>query len=197
MTEMSPAEAVFFAAAARPTEERAAYLARACAGHDDLIQRVEQMLAARPLVGDFLEPAWAQASRLRLGEPGADGGLRRSDRLRRLGHCRVQQGERRERQYADQQCGPDDRRLPSVRNARKEHRQYGPAADRHQGESPIERGQHGKTGQDSHSEDVHDPVPGVDPARQGPLPEPDAVAVARSTSASHGTSAMARCACNR
>ncbi len=59
MTEMSPAEAVFFAAAALPTAERAAYLARACAGHDDLRQRVEQMLAARPLLGDFLEPASA------------------------------------------------------------------------------------------------------------------------------------------
>ena len=61
MTEMSPAEAVFFAAAALPTEERAAYLARACAGHDDLRLRVEQMLAARPLVGDFLERASAQS----------------------------------------------------------------------------------------------------------------------------------------
>jgi eukaryotic-like serine/threonine-protein kinase len=61
MTEMSPAEAVFFAAAALPTEERAAYLARACAGHDDLRKRVEQMLAARPLLGDFLEPALAQS----------------------------------------------------------------------------------------------------------------------------------------
>ncbi len=60
MTEMSPAEAVFFAAAALPTAEQAAYLARVCAGHDDLRQRVEQMLAARPLVGDFLEPASAQ-----------------------------------------------------------------------------------------------------------------------------------------
>src|ERR1700680_2759915 len=62
MTEMSPAEAVFFAAAALPTAERAAYLDRACAGHDDLRQRVEQMLAARPLIGDFLEPASAHTS---------------------------------------------------------------------------------------------------------------------------------------
>jgi serine/threonine protein kinase len=56
MTEMSPAEAVFFAAAALPTSERAAYLAQVCAGRDDLRQRVEQMLAAQPLVGSFLEP---------------------------------------------------------------------------------------------------------------------------------------------
>ena len=56
MTEMSPAEAVFFAAAALPAAERAAYLAQACAGRDDLRLRVEQMLAAQPLVGSFLEP---------------------------------------------------------------------------------------------------------------------------------------------
>jgi serine/threonine protein kinase len=56
MTEMSPAEAIFFAAAALPTSERATYLARVCAGQDDLRQRVEQMLAAQPLVGSFLEP---------------------------------------------------------------------------------------------------------------------------------------------
>src|SRR5438270_897326 len=56
MTEMTPAEAVFFAAAALPEADRAAYLARACAGDDDLRRRVERMLAARPEVGDFLEP---------------------------------------------------------------------------------------------------------------------------------------------
>jgi len=56
MTEMTPAEAVFFAAAALPPAERPAYLARACAGRDDLRQVVERMLAAQPEVGDFLEP---------------------------------------------------------------------------------------------------------------------------------------------
>src|SRR5262249_47020830 len=56
MTEMSPAEAIFFAAAALSTSERAFYLAQVCAGRDDLRQRVEQMLAAQPLVGSFLEP---------------------------------------------------------------------------------------------------------------------------------------------
>ena len=56
MTEMSPAEVIFFAAAALPTSERAGYLAQVCAGRDDLRQRVEQMLAAQPLVGSFLEP---------------------------------------------------------------------------------------------------------------------------------------------
>ena len=47
MTEMTPAEAVFFAAAALPTADRAVYLARACAGNDDLRQQVERMLADR------------------------------------------------------------------------------------------------------------------------------------------------------
>jgi serine/threonine protein kinase/tetratricopeptide (TPR) repeat protein len=61
MTEMSPAEAVFFAAAALPTSERAAYLVQVCAGRDDLRQRVEQMLGAQPHVGDFLEPKPADA----------------------------------------------------------------------------------------------------------------------------------------
>ena len=55
MTEMSPAEAVFFAAAALPPAEREAYLSKACAGNEGLRQRVEQMLAVRPIVGDFLE----------------------------------------------------------------------------------------------------------------------------------------------
>jgi len=48
MTEMTPAEAVFFAAVALPAAGRADYLARACAGNDDLRRRVERMLAARP-----------------------------------------------------------------------------------------------------------------------------------------------------
>jgi WD40 repeat protein/serine/threonine protein kinase/tetratricopeptide (TPR) repeat protein len=55
VTEMTPAEAVFFAAAALPAADRAAYLVRACAGNDDLRRHVERMLAARPEVGDFLE----------------------------------------------------------------------------------------------------------------------------------------------
>src|SRR5262245_28126102 len=55
MSEMTPAEAVYFAAAALPAADRAAYLARACGGNDDLRRLVERMLAARPEVGDFLE----------------------------------------------------------------------------------------------------------------------------------------------
>src|SRR5437763_596274 len=57
MTEMTPAEAVFFAAAALPAADRATYLARACAGNDDLRRQVERLLAARAEVGDFLEPS--------------------------------------------------------------------------------------------------------------------------------------------
>src|SRR5262245_52006688 len=58
VTEMSPAEALFFAALekADPTE-RAAYLDEACAGDADLRRRVDRLLAAHPKVGRFLEQA--------------------------------------------------------------------------------------------------------------------------------------------
>ncbi len=56
MTEMTPVEALFFAALQKPTpQERAAYLERACGGDADLRQRVERLLAAHPQVGSFLE----------------------------------------------------------------------------------------------------------------------------------------------
>src|SRR5256885_1803479 len=72
MTEMSPAEAIFFAAAALPPAERDAYLSRACAGNDSLRQRVIQMLAVRPVVGPFLEPMPADAEN-RTSAAGPDG----------------------------------------------------------------------------------------------------------------------------
>ncbi|MBX9624577.1 MAG: protein kinase, partial [Gemmataceae bacterium] len=56
MTEMSPAEAVFFAALEKDPADRSAYLDAACAGKPDLRARVEKLLAAHPKVGDFLEP---------------------------------------------------------------------------------------------------------------------------------------------
>ena len=57
MTEMSPAEVVFFAALERATAaERAAYLDAACAGDPALRSRVEKLLAAHPQLGWFLEP---------------------------------------------------------------------------------------------------------------------------------------------
>src|SRR5262245_51282626 len=54
MTEMSPAEAVFFAALEREPAERPAYLEAACAGQPALRARVERLLAAQPRVGGFL-----------------------------------------------------------------------------------------------------------------------------------------------
>jgi eukaryotic-like serine/threonine-protein kinase len=62
MTEITPAEAVYFTAVALPPTERAAYLDRACAGNDELRHRVERMLAAKSEVGDFLEPEPQRAS---------------------------------------------------------------------------------------------------------------------------------------
>src|SRR5262245_24955867 len=59
---MTPAEAIYFAAAALPDADRAAYLARVCAGADELRRQVERMLAARPEFGDFLEPPPAPSS---------------------------------------------------------------------------------------------------------------------------------------
>jgi serine/threonine protein kinase len=57
MSEMSPAEEVFFAALEKATPaERAAYLDKACADSPALRTRVEKLLAAHPRVGDFLEP---------------------------------------------------------------------------------------------------------------------------------------------
>ncbi len=56
MNEPSPAEVLFFAALEKATpEERAAYLDEACSGKEALRQRVERLLAAYPLVGQFLE----------------------------------------------------------------------------------------------------------------------------------------------
>lgn len=56
MTEVQ-VESVFFAALERgsPTE-RAAWLDEACAGDEELRRRVEQLLAAHPRLGGFLEP---------------------------------------------------------------------------------------------------------------------------------------------
>ncbi len=46
MSEISPAEAIFLAAAEKPFAERSAYLAKVCGGDVDLRARVERMLAA-------------------------------------------------------------------------------------------------------------------------------------------------------
>ncbi len=78
MTEMTPAEAVFFAAAALPPAERPAYLTRACAGRDELRQVVERMLAAQPDVGNFLEssPAATVDAGTQAFGPPPEGGTR-------------------------------------------------------------------------------------------------------------------------
>jgi serine/threonine protein kinase len=56
MSEMSPAEAIFFAALERPPSERTAFLDDACAGDADLRARIDKMLAAQPHLGAFLDP---------------------------------------------------------------------------------------------------------------------------------------------
>ena len=56
MTEMSPAEQIFFAALEMVTPaEREAYLDSACAGQPELRARVDRLLAAHPRIGGFLE----------------------------------------------------------------------------------------------------------------------------------------------
>jgi serine/threonine protein kinase len=57
MTEMSPAEALFFAALERPPGQRAAFLDQACAGNAELRARLDQMLAAHPQLSGYLDPA--------------------------------------------------------------------------------------------------------------------------------------------
>src|SRR5262245_4369843 len=62
MTEMSPAQALFFAALERGPADRAAFLDRACGGDAGLRARIEQMLAAQSHLGGFLDPPQAQAA---------------------------------------------------------------------------------------------------------------------------------------
>ena len=71
MSEMSPAEAIFFAAQERSAEERAAFLDQACGGDADLRARIEQMLAAQSHLGGFLDqpPAGAAPDLPRTGPP--------------------------------------------------------------------------------------------------------------------------------
>src|SRR5262245_23511224 len=72
MTEMSPAEALYCAALERPPAERAAFLDQACAGDAALRARLEQMLAAQPQLGGFLDqpPAPTGPDAKRTGPPG-------------------------------------------------------------------------------------------------------------------------------
>jgi serine/threonine protein kinase/tetratricopeptide (TPR) repeat protein len=62
MTELSPAEAIFFAAQERPPGEQAAFLDQACAGDASLRARIERMLAAQSHLGGFLDQPQAAAT---------------------------------------------------------------------------------------------------------------------------------------
>jgi hypothetical protein len=56
VTQVSPAEAVFFAALAKvDPADRDAYLNEACGVDTDLRRQVERLLAAHPQVGSFLQ----------------------------------------------------------------------------------------------------------------------------------------------
>src|SRR5262249_34632074 len=72
MTEMSPAEALFFAALKRPPPERAGFLDEAGAGDAGLRARLEQMLAAQSHLAGFLDTPLARAAPdvERTGPPG-------------------------------------------------------------------------------------------------------------------------------
>jgi eukaryotic-like serine/threonine-protein kinase len=54
VTEMTPVEAIFFAALQRPPGDRATFLDAACGGDANLRGRIEKMLAAQPDIGGFL-----------------------------------------------------------------------------------------------------------------------------------------------
>src|SRR5437016_20297 len=73
MSSQSPVEMIFLAALDKPAgPERAAYLAGACGGDDDLRRRVERLLDAHPQVGSFLEgPAAEGTGAYTPDEPGA------------------------------------------------------------------------------------------------------------------------------
>ena len=62
MSDVSPAESIFFAALDLTPGERPAFLDRACAGNAGLRARIEQMLAAQTHLGDFLDPPQSEAS---------------------------------------------------------------------------------------------------------------------------------------
>src|SRR5262245_26938929 len=62
MSEMSPAEALFFAALGRPPADRVAFLDAACAGDADLRACIERMLAAQSHLGGFLDSPPAEAA---------------------------------------------------------------------------------------------------------------------------------------
>jgi eukaryotic-like serine/threonine-protein kinase len=69
MSNLSPLEAIFFAALEKGSlQERAAYLDEACVGDADLRRRVDKMLAAQGHAGSFLEQP-ARAVEVTVDEP--------------------------------------------------------------------------------------------------------------------------------
>ena len=69
MTDMSPAEAVFFAALAKvDPAERTAYLNEACGADIELRHRVDWLLEAHPEVGSFLQEGAAVVPAPLMGE---------------------------------------------------------------------------------------------------------------------------------
>jgi hypothetical protein len=61
VTEISPAEAIFFAALAKAdAAKRTAYLDAACGGDAELRRCVDRLLSAHPKVGGFLEQPAAE-----------------------------------------------------------------------------------------------------------------------------------------
>src|SRR6516165_2528553 len=75
VTQMSPAETVFFAALAKvDAAERAAYLTEACGTDTELRRQVDRLLAAHPEVGSFLQDDVAAHPSPRAGVGPAVGG---------------------------------------------------------------------------------------------------------------------------
>jgi serine/threonine protein kinase/Tfp pilus assembly protein PilF len=77
MTEMSPAEAIFFAALERSPTERAAFLDQVCSGDADLRARIDRMLAAQSRLGGFLDqpPAQTVPAESQTGPPAEAAGV--------------------------------------------------------------------------------------------------------------------------
>ncbi len=56
MTDLDPLESLYFAALERAPADRSAYLDEACRDKPELRERVERLLAAKPQIGEFLQP---------------------------------------------------------------------------------------------------------------------------------------------
>jgi serine/threonine-protein kinase len=78
-------EAIFFEALERPSEEREAFLATACAGDEDLREEVVRMLSADDPDGRFMaQTPWTTSARARVLPPDEGAGARPGDRVGRF-----------------------------------------------------------------------------------------------------------------